>query len=70
VAQNAKRLTVTQLPNYSPDYNLIEYLWRPTKHEATHHHYFPEFAHLVASIEKTLSTQPAQPRYVQSLFTF
>ena len=70
LAQHAKRLTVTQLPSYSPDYNPIEYLWRATKREATHNHYFPEFADLVASVEKSLTTLATRPDYVRSLFTF
>ena len=68
-AQHAARLTVTQLPSYSPDYNPIEYLWRTTKREATHNQYFPEFADLVASVEQTLANLAARPDYVRSLFT-
>jgi transposase len=70
LAHHAKRLTVTQLPSYSPDYNPIEYLWRATKRQATHNHYFPDFANLVASVDKTLATLAARPAYVRSLFTF
>jgi transposase len=70
LAQQTRRLTVTQLPSYSPDYNPIEYLWRATKREATHNHYFPLFADLVASVEKTLTTLATCPAYVRSLFTF
>ena len=70
LAQHAQRLTVTQLPSYSPDYNPIEYLWRATKREATHNHYFPEFADLVASVDDTLATLASRPDYVRSLFTF
>ncbi len=70
LAQQTRRLIVTQLPSYSPDYNPIEYLWRATKREATHNHYFPEFADLVASVEKTLATLATRPDYVRSLFTF
>ena len=69
-AQHAQRLHVTQLPSYSPDYNPIEYLWRATKREATHNHYFPEFTDLVASVEKTLLKLATQPAYIKSLFTF
>ena len=69
IAQHAKRLHVTQLPSYSPDYNPIEFLWRATKREATHNHYFPEFTDLVASVEKPLTKLAAQPAYVQALFT-
>lgn len=70
IALQANRLTVIQLPSYSPDYNPIEYLWRATKREATHNHYFPDFADLVASVEKTLKTLASHPEYVHSLFTF
>ncbi len=70
LARHAQRLTVTTLPSYSPDYNPIEYLWRATKREATHNHYFPTFADLVASVEKTLRSLAARPDYVRSLFTF
>lgn len=70
IAQLASRLTVTQLPSYSPDYHPIAYLWRATKREATHNHYSPEFANLLASVEKTLTTLATQPTYVRSLFTF
>jgi len=69
LVQQTTRLTVTQLPSYSPDYNPIEFLWRATKREATHNHYFPEFADLVTSVEKTLTTLASHPAYVRSLFT-
>ena len=69
IRRHAKRLTVTQLPSYSPDYNPIEYLWRATKREATHNHYFPEFTDLVESVDTTLADLAANPSYVKSLFS-
>lgn len=69
-AQHADRLTVTQLPSYSPDYNPIEYLWRATKRDATHNQYFPEFADLIDSVEQTLANLAVRPAYVRSLFSF
>jgi transposase len=69
LSSHTARLTVIQLPSYSPDYNPIEYLWRSTKREATHNHYFPEFADLLASVDKTLTTLASDPDYVKSLFT-
>ena len=39
-ATHQARLTVFQLPSYSPDYNPIEYLWRKTKRLATHNQHF------------------------------
>ena len=69
-AQHAQRLTVFQLPSYSPDYNPIEFLWRATKRQATHNQYFPEFTHLVAAVEKSLTQLARRPDYIRSLFTF
>ena len=37
------RLTVHQLPAYSPDYNPNEKLWKNIKKDETHLHYFPTF---------------------------
>ena len=69
IAEHADRLTVVQLPSYSPDFNPIEYLWRATKRQATHNHYFPLFTDLVHTVRKALSSLAAQPDYVRSLFT-
>jgi transposase len=33
---HAARLTIEQLPSYSPDFNPIEHLWKKVKKEATH----------------------------------
>lgn len=52
--QQAGRLTVCQLPSYSPDLNPIEYLWRKVKTLATHNHYFPQFEQLMASVDAAL----------------
>jgi transposase len=54
-AEQAARLTVYQLPSYSPDYNPIEYLWRNTKKDATHNKYFEQFQQVIGSVEKTLT---------------
>jgi transposase len=48
------RLTIEQLPAYSPDFNPIEPLWKKVKKEATHLKYFPEFAHLQAEVDRAL----------------
>jgi len=40
IAQHAARLTVHQLPSYSPHYNPIEHLWRNVKRAKTHNRYF------------------------------
>jgi len=53
-ATHAERLTIEQLPAYSPDFNPIEHLWKKVKKEATHLKYFPEFTHLQAEVDRAL----------------
>lgn len=55
IAQQAARLTVYQLPSYSPDYNPIEHLWRNVKREKTHNRYFPTFEALTEAVETGLT---------------
>ena len=62
------RLTVFQLPSYSPDYNPIEYQWRKVKKEATHNKYFEAFEHLVPSVDKTLAAVADRAEAVLNLF--
>jgi transposase len=68
-ADHANRLTVAQLPSYSPDYNPIEFLWRALKRRTTHNIYFPEFATLSQSVDKALAYFQTQADYVKSLFS-
>jgi transposase len=53
-AMHTERLTVFQLPAYSPDYNPIEKLWKKVKKEGTHLHYFPTFEALREKVEQVL----------------
>jgi transposase len=53
-AAHAERLTVVQLPSYSPDYNPIEKLWKKLKQEEKHLVYFPPFAAWRATVEQAL----------------
>ncbi len=64
------RLTVFQLPSYSPDYNPIEYLWRKTKRLATHNQYFAEFVQLIESVEQALAKFTQSASDVLTLFRF
>jgi transposase len=67
-ATHQARLTVYQLPSYSPDYNPIEYLWRNVKKEATHNKYFQAFEHLVQSVDLTLAAFTERAQDVLNLF--
>jgi transposase len=52
--KHAARLTVYELPSYSPDYNPIEMLWKKIKEKETHLHYFPTFASLKRKVNQAL----------------
>lgn len=67
-AAHQSRLTVCQLPSYSPDYNPIEYLWRKVKKEATHNKYFAAFENLIHSVDKTLEAFTQRAQEVLNLF--
>lgn len=53
-AEHVDRLTVEQLPKYSPEYNPIEFLWRNIKKLATHLRYFPTFEDLIQKVDEKL----------------
>jgi transposase len=62
-----RRITVWQLPSYSPAYNPIAYLWRNTKKAATHNKYFAQFEQLTQAVEKTLADFAGAPQQVLGL---
>ena len=68
LATHRERITVHQLPSYSPDYNPIEYLWKKTKKRATHNQYFKEFATLTVSGDKALAYFAVHSDMVLGLF--
>lgn len=53
-ATHAARLTIEQLPAYSPDFNPIEHLWKKVKQEATHLKHFPAFTDLQHEVDRAL----------------
>ena len=53
-AAHTERLTVFQLPSYSPDYKPIEKLWKQVKKEGTPLQYFPTFEALTDKVEHAL----------------
>lgn len=66
--QHRERITVCQLPSYSPDYNPIEYLWKKTKQRTTHNEYFETFEKLTGSVEAALAFFAEHPTEVLGLF--
>jgi transposase len=69
-AQHAARLTVFQLPSYSPDFNPIERLWKKIKEQETHLHYFPTFESLKEKVEQALVKFANAPKEILALFGF
>ena len=51
---HADRLTIEQLPAYSPDFNPIEHLWKKVKKAATHLKHFPQFTQLQEEVDRAL----------------
>ena len=64
------RLTVYQLPTYSPDYNPIEKLWKKIKTDETHLQYFPTFDDLMTKVDSALLNFTNKGREILSLFGF
>ena len=52
--QHAERLTVFQLPSYSPDFNPIEKLWKKIKEQDTQLHHFPTFESFIEKVDSAL----------------
>jgi transposase len=67
IAAHHERLSVYQLPSYSPDYNPIEHLWKNMKRRTTHNRYFPEFTMVCDSVEEGLAYFQAHPSEVKRL---
>ena len=67
-AKKANRITVFELPSYSPDYNPIEKLWKKIKEKEIHLHYFPTFDSLKDKVEEALLHFKDLKNEVLSLF--
>lgn len=68
--ENRARLTVFQMPAYSPDYNPIENLWRKIKKKGVHLKYFPTFEHLKITVDELLAEFKTKPSDILKVFGF
>jgi len=68
--KHSNRITVYQLPSYSPDYNPIEKLWKKIKEKEIRLHYFPTFESLVDKVEVALIHFRDLKNEVLALFGF
>lgn len=69
LSKHAKRVSVYNLPSYSPDYNPIEKLWKKIKEKGTHLQYFPTFDDLVNKVNDMLVKFENTPKEILSLFS-
>jgi len=67
---NKSRLTVFQLPSYSPDFNPIEKLWKNLKKSHIHLHHFPTFDSLQSKVSEALFDFSNHPFSILALFGF
>jgi transposase len=66
-AEHTDRLTVYQLPAYSPELNPIEAFWKKIKKDATHLKYFRIFTDLVTEVSTSLITFAGSPDKLTSV---
>lgn len=59
------RLSVYQLPTYSPDFNPIEHLWQVVREDATHNKYFEQFSDVVTAVDTALAILQRNPQRVR-----
>ncbi len=67
---HSNRITVYQLPSYSPDYNPIAMLWKKIKVKGVHMHYFPTFDSLKNKVLSMLDVFQKECQEILSLFGF
>jgi len=68
--EHRNRITVFQLPPYSPDYNPIEKLWKKIKQTGIHLCYFPTFDDLKNKVNEMINLFEDSKNEVLSLFGF
>jgi len=68
--RHSNRISVYQLPSYSPDYNPIERLWKKIKEKEIHLTYFETFDLLKNKVEEALLRFENMKDEILSLFLF
>ncbi len=63
-----ERLEMVRLPSYSPEFNIIEYLWKKAKAK-THNMYFPDFQSLKKQVRRVLRSLQKNVSEVLTLCT-
>jgi DDE superfamily endonuclease/Winged helix-turn helix len=66
-AQQTARLHIVQLPPYSPDDKPMEKLWKKSKQQDPHLHYFPTFEALTEKVEQALLKFTKAPEEILAL---
>jgi transposase len=69
-ATHKNRISVFQLPSYSPDFNPIEKLWKKIKQKGVHLVHFPDFDSLKNKVNKMLEVFADATTEVLALFGF
>lgn len=65
-----KAVTIISLPPYSPDLNPIEQVWRVTRREKTHNHYWPDLGTLVSVLDQWFNLFCKPNKKLSSLCSF
>lgn len=64
------RMTFLSLPPYSPDLNPIEQVWRITRREKTHNHFWPDFPSLSTTLDSWFASLGKPNEKLRKLCSF
>ena len=64
------RMTIINLPPYSPDLNPIEQVWRKTRREVTHNRYFKNVTELKTKLDNYFDDFKEPNEELRSLCSF
>jgi transposase len=63
-------MTFVSLPPYSPDLNPIEQVWRITRREKTHNHFWPDFTSLSTTLDSWFASLSNPNEKLRTLCSF